>query len=310
MRERAMMFGTQGDLVGILTEARSDESGTSDVGVIFLNSGILHRVGANRLHVTLARRLAERGFSGFRFDHAGIGDSGSRKDDRPFRESAIAEVREAMDVLQETRGLSRFVLAGLCSGSDMGYWTSLEDDRVTGLIQLDPFVYRTRRFLLRYYGPRLVSPGAWWRSATARIRSARSAWKDRRGEGGMDPDWAMPEYTRVFPPRAEVAAGLGELCGRDVRFFVFISGAMRSIVNHAEQYERSFPEVEFGDRLTVQFRPGTDHMVSGLEAREELVHDIAMWMVRHWGSGVSEASASADAAWKGAEALAPSGGDR
>ena len=69
MNERALTFGDERHLVGILTEpapsGRGGEEGLAEAGgedlrpgVVFLNSGILHRVGASRIYVKLARRLA------------------------------------------------------------------------------------------------------------------------------------------------------------------------------------------------------------------------------------------------------------
>lgn len=280
MRERAVTFGPDGSLVGILTEASPDRVFEDAPSVILLNSGIVHRVGANRLYVKLARRLADLGFSVLRFDHSGIGDSEPRRDDRPFERSAVDEARAAMDLMEQSRGADRFVLGGLCSGSDVAYWTALEDPRVTGLIQLDPFVYRTRRFFVRHYLPRLASPRAWTRSAIARIRELRR--KLRRASRGeaMEADWAAPEYTRVFPPRADVARGLAELVRRDVSFYVFISGTMIERFNHPEQFVESFPEVSFGSRLTLDFAREADHTVTDLDHQERVFAGIERWSGR------------------------------
>jgi len=277
------MFGPESSLVGILTEANPEHADAGLPSVVFLNSGIVHRVGANRLYVKIARRLAERGFTTLRFDHAGIGDSGPRRDDRPFQESAVEETRAAMDLLERTRGSERFVLGGLCSGADVAFWTALEDTRVVGLFQLDPFVYRTPRFLLSYYLPRLVSPAAWWRSLSSRGRHLAGRLRSA-GEGApVDTGWAAPEYTRIFPPRSEVAGGLRALADRGVAFFVFISGTMFEYVSYADQYERSFPEVDFSGRLVVDFAPDADHTVTRLDHQERVIQGIEGWATGRWG---------------------------
>ena len=292
MRERVVTFGDANTLVGILTEAEGRDAASGMPGVLILNSGILHRVGANRLHVRMARRLADRGFTALRFDHAGIGDSGARRDDRPFRESAIEEVRAAMDLLHRTRGHDRFLLAGLCSGSDAAFWTALEDPRVCGLIQLDPFLYRTPRFRVRHYLPRLLSPRAWVRSVSSRFTHWLRDRRARREGAEMGMDWTAPQYTRIFPPRAEVAHGLSELAGRGVSFFVFISGSMTEYVNYPEQYRESFPEVAFGDRLQVTYRPQADHTITDLEEQGRVLTSIEEWAASRWPApGHDEASA-------------------
>jgi dienelactone hydrolase len=295
MNERALTFGDERHLVGILTEPESVGTGGEGSlagagdddhrpGVIFLNSGILHRVGASRIYVKLARRLAAEGWASFRFDHAGIGDSDVRRDDRSFLESAMAEAGAAMDLLEERNGIRRFVLAGLCSGADMAYWVALEDERVVGLVQIDPFVYRNRKATLRHYLPRLLSPAAWGRSIRARTNQV--VCRLRGQGGGEDPAssvWVAPEYTRIFPPRDELARGFQALRARGVAFWVFITGDMGEIVNYADQYAETFHDVPWGDALHVDFAPGANHTVTGLPDQKRVAEGVARWMAGRWG---------------------------
>ena len=67
MRERVVRFGKGVSLVGIQTDSELGV-GAEVPRIVLVNSGILHRVGACRLHVQLARAFAERGFSTLRFD--------------------------------------------------------------------------------------------------------------------------------------------------------------------------------------------------------------------------------------------------
>ena len=75
MTEQVLLFGTNRCLVGMLTEPEKSQVPADLPAFILFNAGLLHRVGPNRLHVTLARRLARRGFPVLRFDFSGIGDS-------------------------------------------------------------------------------------------------------------------------------------------------------------------------------------------------------------------------------------------
>lgn len=284
MNERALTFGEAHHLVGILGEPDPARAAPEKPGVIFLNSGIMHRVGASRINVKLARKLSSLGYPTFRFDHAGVGDSDVRRDDRSFLESAIHETRTAMDLVQERKGVDRFILAGLCSGADMAYWVALEDERVVGLVQLDPFVYRTRKAMLRHYLPRLVSPAAWLRSIRARVRHLRGRLREWGGKETAEAScWVAPEYTRIFPPREELAHGLGRMRERGVAFWVFITGGLGEIVNYPEQYAESFTDVAFGDALLVDFAPEADHTVTGLAHQDRVVTGVAEWMEGRWG---------------------------
>ena len=64
MRDEVFDVGNDRELVSILT--RPDGGAGDRPAVIFLNAGVLHRVGPHRLHVTLARRLAARGLPALR----------------------------------------------------------------------------------------------------------------------------------------------------------------------------------------------------------------------------------------------------
>jgi len=72
IEERMVRFGADHRLFGVLT--RTSTSADRPVVVIF-NAGAVHRVGPNRVSVTLARELAAAGLAVLRFDLEGIGDS-------------------------------------------------------------------------------------------------------------------------------------------------------------------------------------------------------------------------------------------
>ena len=76
MNESAIEFGPGQEISAILTEP---EHRVSDVAVVIVNAGLVHRVGPFRLHVILARELARSGFLAVRMDVSGLGYSKTRK---------------------------------------------------------------------------------------------------------------------------------------------------------------------------------------------------------------------------------------
>lgn len=279
MNERAIRFGAHNALVGVLTEP--SEPDAERPTIVFLNSGILHHVGASRLYVRLARRLADLGFRSLRFDLAGVGDSEPRRDALGPMESALRDGAEALDYLARTRGADQFVLAGLCSGSDMAFHLALRDPRVTGIVNLDAWAYRTLRYYARRFGPKLLDASAWRNSIAVRLR----ALMNRRDGSEADPTFVPPEYRRIFPPREEVERGLRTLLARGVRMFHFFSGGMEPHLNHAEQYERSFRSIDFGNCVRVVYRPEADHTVTNLEHQDFVIDEIVAWLERNVATG-------------------------
>lgn len=271
MRERAIRFGSHKALVGVVTEPDSERAELP--AVVFLNSGILHHVGASRLYVRIARRLADHGFLSLRFDLAGVGDSEPRRDSAGPVESAMHDGTDALDWLASVRGVREAVLVGLCSGSDMAFHLALEDPRVVGIANLDAWAYRTWKYYARRYGPRLLDATAWRDSIRVRMRRLAGRRRDEHATA-----FIPPEYRRTFPERSEVEEGLRTLLGRGVRIFHFFSGGMEDHLNHADQYRAAFPSIDFGDALHIVYRPDADHTVTGLGHQEIVVDAIVRWV--------------------------------
>jgi pimeloyl-ACP methyl ester carboxylesterase len=136
MKEETILFGKYQSLVGIVSHpAHFDPSRPA---VVLLNGGLIHRVGPSRLYVHMARALAEHGALVLRFDMSGIGDSKVRADNLPFEKSTIDDARQAMDYLQETFGIREFMLMGHCGGAINSIRTAVEDERVVGIVMMNP----------------------------------------------------------------------------------------------------------------------------------------------------------------------------
>jgi pimeloyl-ACP methyl ester carboxylesterase len=276
-RERVVKFGSVTPLHGVVVEPAAGVP-RREVAVVLLDSGILHHVGANRLHVQLARRLAGLGYLSLRFDFSGIGDSEARRDDLSFEASAPLETKDAIDYLARTQGVEKVALMGLCSGADVAHLTALADPRVVGLGLLDPWAYQTRAYYFHYYRHRIVRPAVyvnWFRVRLERLRD-----RIRRATASHDPDpsmYEMPSYIREFPPRERVAAELQGFMRRGVELFCMFSGGLHEY-NHIGQYQASFPEVPFGTRLREAHVPDASHVFSALEHQAEVVRELPDWL--------------------------------
>ena len=158
MREEAVLFGRGASLVGVVTDPETPERRGDRVAVILLNSGVLHHVGPGAIYVKIARLMAKLGFTSLRFDYSGIGDSGVRMDGIPFERSSILEAQEAMDYLEAIRGVSQFILMGICSGAVASFEAAEVDERVVGAVLMNPRSFGEKpgsaygsRARMRYY---------------------------------------------------------------------------------------------------------------------------------------------------------------
>jgi hypothetical protein len=274
MRERVVTFGTSTELAGVLTEPARGRAIAGMPPVVCIDAGLLHKVGPSRLHVRLARALADAGVLTLRFDLSGIGDSEPRREPLSFEEGAVADVREAMDFLAASCGHAQFVLFGLCSGSDMAFETAKVDERVVGLVQLDAYAYRNWRWYLNHYAPRVVRAGSWRRYLERQTRRALGR-ADGRSE---DDNIVISPYARAFPPKTRVQADLAALARRGVRFYNIFSGGQPDHYNYARQHVDTFADIDFRDRLRVAYLPDADHVFTGLDHQRFVVESVGDWL--------------------------------
>jgi len=277
VREKALKFGTDTTLIGILSEPPRGTPVIDQPAFVLLNAGLLHRVGAARLYVRVARRLATMGFRAVRFDFSGVGDSDARRDSLAFEESSVLEVQEVMNHLERTKDVRQFVLMGLCSGADVGFNAAQADDRVIGVVQLDAYAYRTLGYYVHQYGKRALQPEVWKTFIT--IRAGRLL--GRRGPGktvATDEDVVVNPYAREFPPQEDVAKGLRALVDRGVCLLNVFSGGQPFAYNHHGQYRRSFRDLDFKGLLEVDYLGEADHIFSGLGHQQFVLDRVARWM--------------------------------
>ena len=166
--ETTCQFGPGDALFGILTKPDPTKAVAGAPIAVILNAGIVHRIGPFRLHVNLARELAEKGFSTLRMDLSGLGDSQARPgklnagDDR-----AVLDVADALDFLTQATGTQRFVILGLCSGAFNAHQVAVKDERIIGTVFMDGIVFRTFGFYLNQYFLRFLG-WRFWRNAIKR----------------------------------------------------------------------------------------------------------------------------------------------
>jgi pimeloyl-ACP methyl ester carboxylesterase len=177
MNERAFHFGESGQLVGVLTPVAAAAAGHLPTFVI-LNSGLIHRVGPNRLSVRIARALAEIGYACFRIDISGIGDSPARQsDDRSILQRWVDEARSAMDFLSAEIGAERFVFLGNCSGAGLSFFSALSDPRIVGTVLIN---LQGDKKLMRYFWKLATSNLKIWRRLASQSIQVRDFWANAR----------------------------------------------------------------------------------------------------------------------------------
>lgn len=273
-RERAVAFGSSGSMVGVITSPVPPPPPDRPV-VVILNAGVIHRVGANRVHVRVSRALANAGYTVLRFDLSGIGDSDPRQGALDLDGAVRQDIADALAYLQSTRAAQSFILYGLCSGATNAFQYAVQDDRVRATILIDPVAFTTVGYWLRFYGRRLVRARTWWNVLRGRNTDVLDGM--RRLLRGS----AAEETVEVGDPpglsRDEMRAGLRKLIARGTEILVIYTGGVAVVYSYAGQFRDMFPEEVRSGRIRTEFYRESDHTFSG-EAQKRWLIDL----VTHW----------------------------
>lgn len=285
--EKPLLFGRSRSLVGMLCSPADRGLSATRPTVVFLNSGIIHRVGPNRLYVEMARQLAHMGFASLRFDLGGIGDSSIDSTE----EGSVLDLvrRDINDAIGEATKLSengRIILIGLCSGADNALQTAVQDTRVDAVVLLDPNFYQPLSFHLHHYARRLRDPRSLRLLLTGRhpVYSRLAAGLRRRGNGAESRDATDPEASPFLAPaelphRDEMHNRLRGLVSRGCRMLFVFSGGLEEQYNHRDQFYHVFPDLRRAANLSLEYFGDADHTFSDPEIRRRMVDVALRWVV-------------------------------
>jgi exosortase A-associated hydrolase 1 len=146
------------------TLAASLDQAEGDTGLLMVTGGSQTRIGSHRMYERIAKSLCERGYSSFRYDRRGVGDSSGADPD--FRDSGPDLATAAGAFRRECPQIRRVVGFGLCDGATAialhGAAAGLD-----GLILLNPWLVEAETdtpppaAIRRHYRDRLFSRAGW-----------------------------------------------------------------------------------------------------------------------------------------------------
>jgi pimeloyl-ACP methyl ester carboxylesterase len=259
MRETCLQFGPDRRLAGILTEPSRE---APRQGLVLINAGLVPKFGPYRLYTQLARRAALDGVATLRFDLGGVGDSAQERSARPLAERSGKEIRAAVDELCAHHALTDVALGGLCSGAEDAFRAAAADARVTRVVLLDPFAYRTRGWAPRHFvfrvGRRVLRAAGLYEPLVAP--------QTRRQERAV---------SYRYMPHAESEAILRTLVERNVMVHFVYTAGMREHFNHPGQLRAQFADLDLKDRVTLDYFPHVDHTQLLQSDRQAVIEAVA-----------------------------------
>ena len=294
IEEQWCRFGAERHLVGVLSRTSAAQDRPA---VVIFNAGAVHRVGPNRVGVTLARELAAAGFACLRFDLEGIGDSVLRaagRENHPYPDTALADARAAFDFLRREFGYTRFIPVGLCSGAYNTFHAGLRltEHSICELVLINPLTFywaegmsleTTRHFEdAIQYKKSMRDPGRWLKLLRGGVNIPRLA-ETVVGLAKAKVKSHGDTLREIFVPRGgpRLSRDLRKLFAmkRPLSFFVAEGDPGREILMAGARRTATLA-LKTGD-IRVEMIPDADHTFSQLKARGELISRLRAHLRRH-----------------------------
>lgn len=271
LESQALLIGDN-RLFGIRTSA-VDHHGP--IGMVILNAGMVSNAGPYRMSVDIADTAAGLGLTTIRLDQSGKGESPARSQMTPA-EAAFADFDDACEHLQQL-GITKIILAGLCSGATDALRIAANRDNVIGLILLDGIVGPN----LRWRWDRLadavgVKLGRLKRAASLGLGRTFRILEERRSARA-----AAGSYEIVMDNRsweiAEFRQAYLDVLERNVEILSIFSGAFYPY-SHLGQLSGFLAGAADLSGLQELHFADSDHLFSLATHRERLVNTIKEWI--------------------------------
>jgi dienelactone hydrolase len=249
-REEAIELGQGGRLKGILTLPVSGEIARA---MVLVNAGFVPKYGPYRIYVQIARRVAARGCAVLRLDLGGLGDS-VPSSAGVLRQRTLTDLAAATDAIASRFPRAELAFGGICSGAEDSFRHAEVDPRVSRLLLVDPFAYRTPGWGWRHLRHRL------WR----RTLRALGVWDPPARTGDSIIDYQ-------YMDRDESSRILARLMARGAKVHFIYTAGRREVFNHPAQLRKMFPRLDISTGTTVDHLPEIEHTQFLQRERDALI---------------------------------------
>lgn len=302
--------GSGRKLLGILDEP--SEAAGMPVAALLLSPGVKTRVGPHRLYRKLAPAFLSRGMPVLRLDLEGFGDSegepGAERADEIYRAVAlgrhVADVVCALDWLENSLGMRRVIVGGLCGAAITGLHAAVRDRRIAALYAIGfPVILHSGevratpsrgelRSKREIYLRKLLEPAAWLRLISLKTDFTLML-RILRGFGAPSGEGATPDLN------PHIAPGLGLLFAESRPALLIFGECDRLRFDYSEKFARLHASrlQSYGRQLEVAIIAQSNHVLGDSNAVAEALRITGAWLDSHF-MAITAAS-EAGAPWAG-----------
>lgn len=265
-------------------------SASVERGVLVVVGGPQTRIGSHRQFVLLARKLAANNVPVLRFDYRGMGDS--EGESRTY-EDINADIKCAVDqFFHRIPELKSVVIWGLCDAASAACFYAELDDRIDGLVLLNPWVRtdegQAKAYLKHYYLQRLFSSELWCKvrrgefNAGASIQSLYQKLRSLLGVARKAPFSTIKTTSECnkrddLPLPIRMFQGLQRFSG-EVLFILsgddLTSAEFRDLAESSKPWRKMLKEPRFSKHVL----PEADHTFSRRIWRDQVADWILEWV--------------------------------
>lgn len=243
------------------------------VGVVILNSGLIHNVGPFRLSVDIAHDLAACGFPVIRMDQTSKGESFLAERKKSDLETLSNDLALASASMNRHFGTEKIVLLGLCAGADNGLQGGEVCDHIAGLVMLDGWAPRTMKYFLHRFGPKIVRIDRWPMMLMRRLRPQQVRRTERSELAGLS-ETSGPRWDEEDSWRA-----ITVYCKKNLPVLAVYTGDADDYYSYDGQFLAALKSRDLGSRAVDElFLPDRKHLYPLASHREDLVTRVSRWM--------------------------------
>jgi len=256
IRESSCQFGEGSSLAGIITEPPQWPVRSA---WILISAGLMPKAGPFGLYSQLARKIAQGGAPVLRFDLGGIGDSRVAYPQFSLGRRTELEIRAAVDFMAQRFSVDSLTLCGLCSGAEDSLRYAINDSRISKVVMIDTFAYRT----------------AGWKRRQRLKTVARHAFRTVGLHSSVPVASESSFINYKYMDYLESSRSLSTLLERKVDLHFIYTGGMSEVFNHKGQFKRMFPTLDLRRGVAIDHFPEMGHTQLLEEDRQRLVNAIA-----------------------------------